>query len=251
MCTNCWKVLCISTIQYEIVPKNRTLKNLAQNNGLFVLLPQTVQEGGGKKKQPKKQNTISRILTRARAHKHTHAFMWLSFSLSLSVSHTRMNWDEKKNTESDGITNILRPMQALPPPQAEFRQQGCTAPVFGKLLSHVLPLHIDGSCPPKKEVVWTRSHVSLIAKERSRCRTFGPSQKRRTPLLDGEIVQPGKYLQVSWRTKRKTEPSVGVWPRRASFTQKSKKKAYKGLYHFIILCYRDEENFEKESVIKK
>lgn len=85
---------------------------------------------------------------------------------------------------------------------------------------------------PKKEVVWTRSHVSLIAKERSRFRTFGPSQRRRTPLLDGEIVQPGKYLQVSWRTKRKTEPSVGVWPRRASFTQKSKKKAYKGLYHF-------------------
>lgn len=54
-------------------------------------------------------------------------------------------------------------MQALPPPQAEFRQQGCTAPVFGKLHSLVLPLHIDGSCP-KKEVVWTRSHVSLIAK---------------------------------------------------------------------------------------
>lgn len=33
--------------------------------------------------------------------------------------------------------NILRPMQAPTAPEAELRQQGCTAPMFGMLVCHV------------------------------------------------------------------------------------------------------------------
>lgn len=58
-----------------------------------------------------------------RARTQTHLSRTHSCACAQTHTHTQSKqWDKLRQ-------NILRPMQAPPLPQAELRQQGCTAPV--------------------------------------------------------------------------------------------------------------------------
>lgn len=91
-------------------------------------LPQTV-------KQSRLTDTDMCLSTRTPVFINTPVTLTHTLTAAHALTHrgteTRSKqWDKLRQ-------NILRPMQAPPPPEAELRQQGCTAPTFGMLVRHM------------------------------------------------------------------------------------------------------------------
>lgn len=77
------------------------------------------------------------VLVHTHTSVHKHACDTRAHTHTSTLTRTHRGTETRSKQWDKLRQNILRPMQAPPPPEAELRQQGCTAPTFGMLVHHM------------------------------------------------------------------------------------------------------------------